>query len=200
MVKVQFGMWVCQVLRNRIKKSLLFCFCKFSCLLDLTICFCLKKAGPWLEFRIKFNRYSIRSFQRLDLITCKSIFFSMFNWVSMSNIPCPPLQIERWARWLGGRIFSVPKKSHVLSMSFLIHLGIVYIWPVKRIWNSVPDIIFFINFTFFVSIGVIKDRITKLTPSILMENCDQSIFPGWSILFLYAPTHEARLLENLSSS
>ena len=53
-----------QALTNWTNKSSLFCFCKFLCLLDLRISICLKRGGPRLEFRIKFNRYSMRFFQR----------------------------------------------------------------------------------------------------------------------------------------
>ena len=58
-----------QALSSWIKKSSLFCFCKFLCLLYLRICFCLKRAKTWLEFGIKliFNQYSMRSFQRAFL-------------------------------------------------------------------------------------------------------------------------------------
>ena len=98
-------------------------------------------------------------------------------------------------------------------MSFLIHLGIVYIWPVRRIWFTIifspfkesltqfQIWFFFVIFSLFLSqleLSIIE--LPKLTPNILMENCDHSIFPGWSILFLYAPAHKARLLKNLSSS
>ena len=47
-----------QALTNWTKKSSLLCFCKFLCLLDLRICFCLKKGRPWLEFRVKFSQYT----------------------------------------------------------------------------------------------------------------------------------------------
>ena len=55
-----------QTLSSWIRKSSLFCFCKFLCQLYLRICFCLKRAKPWLEFSIIsiFNQYSMRSFQR----------------------------------------------------------------------------------------------------------------------------------------
>ena len=46
------------------KKFSLFCFCKFLCLVHLRICFCLNRAKSWLELSIKFNRCSMRSFQR----------------------------------------------------------------------------------------------------------------------------------------
>ena len=53
-----------QAWSNWMKKSSLFCFCKFLWLVDLRICFCLKRARPWSEFRITFNQYSMKSFQR----------------------------------------------------------------------------------------------------------------------------------------
>ena len=78
-----------QELSNSKKESSLFCFWKFLCLLDLKICFCLKRATPWLELRIKFNQYSMRSFQRL-LLEFNNLWihfsFREFNWVTMSKI------------------------------------------------------------------------------------------------------------------
>ena len=98
-------------------------------------------------------------------------------------------------------------------MSFLIHLGKVYIWLVRKIWFTIIffpfkesltqfEIWFFfvILSLFFVQLELSSIELPKLTPNILMESCDHSIFPGWSILFLYAPAHKVRLLKNLSSS
>ena len=36
-----------------------------------------------------------------------------------------------------------------------------------------------------------RTEVPKLTPSILMTNCDHSICPGWSILSFYDPAHKA---------
>ena len=88
-----------QALGNWIKKSSLFYFCKFVSLLDLMIRFCLENARSWLEFRIKFNRYSMRSFQRaLVQFINHWIHFSFrdFNWMSMSEIPSLPLKKEQF--------------------------------------------------------------------------------------------------------
>ena len=109
-----------QALSNWIKKSSLFCLCKFLCLLDLRICFCLKRARPWLELRIKFNRYSIRSFQRA-LVGFNNLWvhfiFREFNWVAMSKIVSPPLQMESWAKVL---IF---KNCLVIVIALLLSIG-----------------------------------------------------------------------------
>ena len=80
-----------QILSSWIKKSSLFCFCKFLCQLYLRICFCLKRGKPWLEFSIKsiFNQHSMRSFQReLGRFNNFSInfIFREFNWVFMSKM------------------------------------------------------------------------------------------------------------------
>ena len=80
-----------QALTSWIKKSSLFFFCKFLCLLYLRIWFCLKRAKTWLEFSFKsiFNRYSMRSFQRA-FVGFNNIWihfiFRKFNWVSMSKM------------------------------------------------------------------------------------------------------------------
>ena len=95
-----------QALSNWIKKTSLFCFCKFLCLLDLRICFCLKRGRPWLVFSIKFNRYSRKSFQR-ELVGFSNAWiqfiFRDFDWVLMSKILSPPLHI--FSRSRGNHIF-----------------------------------------------------------------------------------------------
>ena len=72
------------------KEIFIFCFWTFLCLLDLRICFCLKRGRHGLEFRIQFNRYSMRSFHWpfhwWDLITFKSIL------LLESLIQCPCLK------------------------------------------------------------------------------------------------------------
>ena len=112
-----------QTLSSWIKKSSLFCFCKFLCQLYLRICFSLKRAKPWLEFKrakpwlefsIKsiFNQYSMRSFQR-DLVGFNNFLinfiFREFNWVSMSKMSKECL--SGWEVWFfycsgGNCIFS----------------------------------------------------------------------------------------------
>ena len=86
-----------QPLSNWIKKSSLFCFCKLLYLLDLKICFYLKRARSWLEVRVKFSRYSMKSFQRA-LVGLNNFWihfiFIKFNWVSMSKIPSPPIVVR----------------------------------------------------------------------------------------------------------
>ena len=99
----------------------------------------------WLELRIRFNRYSMRSFQKA-LVRFNKLWihfiFREFNWVSMFKIPSPYLQMESWARCLGGCFFPFQKKAYILSISFAIYFRIVYIWPVnhsfdKRIWFTI---------------------------------------------------------------
>ena len=71
------------------------------------------------------------------LITCKSSFiYREFNWVSMSKIPSPLLQIER------SYFILFQRKSYILSMSFLIYFEIVYVKPMyhsldKKIWFAI---------------------------------------------------------------
>ena len=108
-------------------------------------------------------------------------FFRQFNWVSMSKIPSPPLQMEGWASCLGGRIFiSFQRKSYILSIFFLIYFEIVHIWLMyhsldRRIWFMIIFLplkesltlfqlwaFFYFNFTYFVPIGVIEDRVAKI--------------------------------------
>ena len=68
-----------------------FCFCKFlwsNRANDLF--FCLNRATPWLELCFKFNRYSIKPFQK-TLVGFHNLWIHLsskeFNWVSMLQIP-----------------------------------------------------------------------------------------------------------------
>ena len=134
-----------QALSSWIKKSSLFCFCKFLCLLYLRICFCLKRAKPWLEFSIKsiFNQYSMRSFQRA-LVGFNNFWinfiFREFNWVSMSKISKECLSV--WEVWF---FFIVPEKIvYSFSISFLIYFRIVYIWTLYQSLDKIWFIIMFL--------------------------------------------------------
>ena len=116
-----------QALSSWIKKSSLFCFCKFLCLLYLRICFCLKRAKPWLEFSIKsiFNQYSMRSFQRA-LVGFNNFWinfiFREFNWVSMSKMSKERLSV--WEVWF----FFIVLEEIVYSLfNFLFDI----------LWNSI---------------------------------------------------------------
>ena len=67
MLKVQSGVWFKNMGWSRIslKKSLLFCYCKFlGASRPLRVCFFLKKATSSSEFRISFNQYRMGSFQK----------------------------------------------------------------------------------------------------------------------------------------
>ena len=96
--------------------------------------------------------------------------------------------------------------------SFSVYFVIVQTWSVydsldKKVWlwimslpvkesNSVPDMDFFCyTFTFFVRCGVIKNRATKVNSKYFNGNFDHFICPVWSILFLYAPDHQAWLFQ-----
>ena len=122
-----------QTLISWIKRSSLFCFWKILCQLYLRICFCLKRAKPWLEFSIKsiFNQYSMRSFQRA-LVGFNNFWinfiFREFNWVSMSKISKECLSV-----WEVSYFFIVPEEIvYFFSIFFLIYFGIVYIWPMYQ--------------------------------------------------------------------
>ena len=123
-----------QTVSNWIRKSSLFCFCKFLCQLYLRICFCLKGAKPWLEFSIIsiFNQYSIRSFQRA-LVGFNNFWinfiFREFNWVSMSKMSKECLSV--WEVWFS-------------SISYLIYFGIVYIWTMYQSLDKSLFIIIFL--------------------------------------------------------
>ena len=97
-----------QGLSNGIKKSSLFCFRKFLCLVDLRICVCMSRTKPWLELSIKFSQYSIIHFQN-ESVRFNNLWihlvFKEFYWVFMSEIPSTHFQIQSWTRCPGGLIF-----------------------------------------------------------------------------------------------
>ena len=131
-----------QKLNNWIKRS--FFFLEFLCLLNLRIYFCLKSAKPWLEFRIKFNWYSMRSFQRamVEFNNLRIYFtFRGFNRVSMSKISSPPIQMESWSSCLGGGIFSVSEEI-VYSFKLFFDLFWNNIWPMYHSLDKRFTIIF----------------------------------------------------------
>ena len=80
----------------------------------------------------------------------------------------------------------------------------------KRIWLTIIILILEESFALleiwfsFVKVSFILSRLElsraefpKLTPSVLMENCDHAFYPGLSVVFLHVPTHRARLFEKL---
>ena len=85
----------------------------------------------------------------------------------MSKIFSPPLQMESWARCLRGRHFLFVLEEIVYSFRFLFDIfwNSVYLTyvPLKesltlfQIW-----IIFYYTFTYFVPIGLIGNRVTKI--------------------------------------
>ena len=166
------------------------------------ICFYLKRARPWLEFGIKFNRYSMRFFQRalvgLNNLWIHFIFIE-FNWVFMPKVLSSTLQMASWARCLRGSVFFCLRRNWIffqypfwyilesytfdlcttvlirgfgLQLSFYLSKGV----PLCSGYG-------FFLIIYFVLIGVIEDKVTKIKPKYLTENCDHSICCGWSILF-----------------
>ena len=103
-------------LSNWVKKSSLFCFRKCLWLVDLRICFYLKRARPRFWLRTKFNWYSMRFFQRA-LIGFNNLWihfiFREFNCVSLSKVPSPIVQMESWTRCLGDCIFSCSRGNRI---------------------------------------------------------------------------------------
>ena len=118
-----------QTLSSWIKKSSLFCFCKFLCQLYLRICFCLKRAKPWLEFSIKpiFNQYSMRFFQRALMGFNNfriNFIFREFNWVFNWISKMSKERLSVWEVWY---FFIVPEKIVDSLFNFLFDI----------LWNSI---------------------------------------------------------------
>ena len=102
--------------------------------------------------------------------------------------PSPVVQMESWARCLGGRVFSCSRGT---VYSFLVYFGIVQIWPMyhsldKRDWFFIFFLplrksltlfqiwIFYYNFNCLVLLGVIKNRFTKVNSKYFNENCAEA--------------------------
>ena len=115
----------------------------------------------------------------------------------MSKIPSPHFQMESWAIdfWI----------------SSVVIFGIIYIWPIyqsldKRIWFTIlffrpkesctlRNIFFCQTMTYFVPIGVIKDRITKMYPKYLNGKLWPYHLSCFINSFLYDPANKAWLFE-----
>ena len=83
------------------------------------ICFCLKGARSWSEFRINFNQCSMRSFQRALVRFNKLWIHFIFIWfVCVSKKPSLPLQMESWVQCLGGCIFSYCRGNFIFFFHF----------------------------------------------------------------------------------
>ena len=112
-------------------------------------------------------------------------------------------------------LFSIPKEI-VYSFYFLLDIFWVtiyltyvpqfgqadlvydYLFSTQSESHPVADMDFFIIPSPLLSqLELLRIELPKFTPSILIENCDHSICPGWWILFLYAPAHKVWLLKNL---
>ena len=66
-----------------------------------------------------------------------------------------------------------------------------YHFTSQREFHSVPDTdVFVIPSLILSQLKLSRIELPKLTPSILMENCDPSVCPGWWILLSYAPAHK----------
>ena len=96
----------------------------------------LKRARPWLEFRIKFSfqsQYEIFPESIWwDLIILEYFIFRQFNWVSINKIPSLPLQMESWVRSLGGCFFFVSEEIIYSFNLLMIYFGIVCIWTMPH--------------------------------------------------------------------
>ena len=134
-------MGIVNLLLVKCRQGLSNCIKNPHCFLSIRICVCLNRTKPWLELSIKFNQYSLRSFQKA-LVGFNNLWihlvFKEFNWVSMSKIPIPPFQVESWTRCLGGLNFCSSRGNFIcfFSVSFLIYFRIVYTWPMYHSFDE----------------------------------------------------------------
>ena len=134
--------------------------------------------------------------------------FILFNCVSMSKIPIPPPQVKTLSQVSGRLHFLLfQKKLYILFFNFLfdifqnsINLDHVsqlgdkdlvydYIFTSQRILLCSRYEFFCYTFIYFFPFGVTENKATKSKFKCFNGSCDCSSYPGWSILFLYAPVH-----------
>ena len=122
----------------------------------------------------------------------------------MSKILGPTLQMESWARFLGGCIFPCSRGNCIFFSNFHFDMFwncrnlAMYQSFKKRIWFKIiflqalfysRYIIFCDTITFFAPFEVIENRFIKINFKYFNRNCDYFSCPGWSILFIYAPVN-----------
>ena len=104
----------------------MFRFCKFLWLLDLRICFHLKRVRPWSEFRINFNQCSMTSFQR-TLVGFNNLWihfiFMQFKCLPLSKVPSDLVKLGVWEVVF----FAVPTDT--------VYIFFIFIFDV--FWNSI---------------------------------------------------------------
>ena len=86
-----------------------------------------------------------------------------------------------------------------LCTKVYIYFTIIFL-PLKESETLFQIWIFLLNCYLTCSISVIKDKIIQMHSKYFNEKCDDSIFPGLSILFLHATDHKAWFLKSLSLS
>ena len=134
----------------------------------------------------------------------------------MSKIPSLLFQIKSLAGCLGDlTFFVVPEEVLYYFFSFLFNIlwSSVYLTNVPWFWwkDLVYDYFFplkkscalsqiwFFLLIFnnnFSQLLLSTTELTKYTPIILMENCNNTICSSLSILFLYSPSYKAWIFEN----
>ena len=127
----------------------------------------------------------------------------------MSKIPSLPIEIKSWARCLTGCIFSCSRGNCIFFFQFPFWCILEYYkvglcitaWRrgfglrlffhlSKRVSFCSRYGFFSSTFSYIVPFGVIENRVTKINSAILMKILTIHSFPGWSITFIYAPTHK----------
>ena len=89
------------------------------------ICFCLKRARSWSEFRINFSQYSMRSFQRA-LVKFNKLWihfiFILFNCVLVKNTQSTPPNGELNSVSRRLYFFLFHRKLYILFFNFLFDI------------------------------------------------------------------------------
>ena len=187
----------------------------------IRICFCCESARSWSQFRINFSQntaWDLSSEHWWDLRNFESISISSSLIGHLSKIVkylvCPSKcgELTSLSRRLyfflfQGKLyilFSIPFMIfwNSINLAYASQLGNEdfvsdYIFTSQRESHSVPDINFLLTFNYFVTIGVIENRFTKINFKNFNGNCEYSSCFAWWILFLNAPLYKGLAFEKI---
>ena len=129
------------------------------------------------------------------------------SWVSMSKVTSPHFQMEIWAIFFSSIVFfdkfwnSIYLTHIPQSLNKRNWLNFFFLWQreLYSVWN-IEILIFLLTMTYFFTIGVVKDIITKIYP----RNFNGKMWPyhllPFSILFYMINNIRLQFLEIISLS
>ena len=128
------------------------CYVCPKCLCLLRVCVCLNKGYAWFELSVRFNYFGQELFRKYwdhSLVFRDSIKFLVeLNYVLMSQMPNPPLQMDSWTKCLEVYIFLPFLTKIKILLSFLFDVfcidNIMYVLHYVKI-NSILKMNFLLN-------------------------------------------------------